>query len=168
MSWKCPECGSSHNNSIISCTCGYEKGMATAPRLELLQTTFAEDTENKEIKVYKGGILIEKFFKITFFCLGLIFIGGAYGLLIKLVRELFVNKKYATTIDILSRISFGIFFLLPYFRIIDSIVVRPCPACGVWRAGEKQMEEGSQIFLKCKYCGHEWIIEKVDHPPGGG
>lgn len=49
MSWKCPECGSPNKNSIIICSCGYEKGMVAAPCLELLQTTFAENTEGKEI-----------------------------------------------------------------------------------------------------------------------
>lgn len=48
MAWKCPECNSLNNDSIISCTCGYEAGMTTAPRLKLLQTTSAEDTEKAQ------------------------------------------------------------------------------------------------------------------------
>lgn len=148
MAWKCPECGSLNNNSIISCTCGYEKGMPPAPRLELLQTTSAEDTENKEIKVYKnltpykGGTPIEKCFSyLGFFLLIFFQYAGQWGILI---------------------------FFGAYFLIIHILLGRPCPSCGVWRAGEKQMEEGSQIFLKCKYCSYKWIIEEIDTMVGGG
>lgn len=131
MAWKCPECDSLNNDSIITCTCGYEAGVITAPRLELLQPTSAEDTESKEIKVYKGGTTIEKGFS----CLGGIFLFFLVAM---------TNNLWAILI-----------FVGAYFLIIHILLGRPCPSCKEWRAGEKQNKEWSQIFLKCKYCGHE-------------
>lgn len=47
MAWKCPECDSLNNNSIITCTCGYERGVTTAsPLPRTPQTAKVEDTLN--------------------------------------------------------------------------------------------------------------------------